>query len=185
LSGFITISKKVMGECNCAFPCFNGQPTQVLTVMLLHAARSYAKRPVDTIRSVFTLTPTTLRRRCWLALFAMLAAVLLPTLSHAVHAAKGDSIWVEVCTAQGARFVALGEDPGSDRFSDQNSSNAKKHSESCPYCGSSPAMGLPPAAAGATWVPHVSALEPPLFLHAAHTLFAWRTAQPRGPPSFS
>ncbi|MFY7941570.1 MAG: DUF2946 domain-containing protein [Burkholderiaceae bacterium] len=134
---------------------------------------------------MFTLTPTTLRRRCWLALFAMLAAVLLPTLSHAVHAAKGDSIWVEVCTAQGARFVALGEDPGADRSSDQGSSNAKKHSESCPYCGSSPAMGLPPAAAGAVWVPHVSALEPPLFLHAAHTLFAWRTAQPRGPPSFS
>ncbi|XVJ69495.1 MAG: DUF2946 domain-containing protein [Rhizobacter sp.] len=134
---------------------------------------------------MFTLTPTTLRRRCWLALFAMLAAVLLPTLSHAVHAARGDSKWVEVCTAQGARFVVVGEGVVSDQSSAPGSSDATTHMQNCPCCGSSPAMGLPPPAAGAVWMPHVSALVPPLFLQAAHTLFAWRTAQPRGPPSFS
>lgn len=115
----------------------------------------------------------------------MLAAVLLPTLSHAIHAAQGDSKWVEVCTTQGARFVVVGEGVVSDQSSAPGSSDATTHMQNCPCCGSSSAMGLPPPAAGAAWVPLVSSLVPPLFLQAADTLFAWRTAQPRGPPSFS
>ena len=45
----------------------------------------------------------------------------------------------------------------------------------------------PGAAAGAQPVlalPLASADAPPLFLHAPRTLFAWRSAQPRGPPPF-
>lgn len=154
------------------------QPVEVIQIVW--------KNPVDTIQPVLILTPSTFRRRCWLALFAMLAAALLPTFSHAIHAAHGGQGWVEVCTGQGIRLVALGEALGVEQSADPGSSEPQTtHLDSCLYCGCSPVMGLPPSTAGPAWMARLAAFEPPLFLHAAHTLFAWRTAQPRGPPSFS
>lgn len=52
----------------------------------------------------------------WLAILALVAAALLPTLSRARTAAVAPWAggWVEVCSAQGTRFVAAGspaEDP--------------------------------------------------------------------------
>lgn len=123
------------------------------------------------------------RRLIWLALWAVLAAALLPTISHALAQGRGDGArWAEVCTAQGMRLVVL--DDATADTSGQTQRIAQL--EHCPYCalgaGAAPlpaAPGLPPLAV--TTVERV----PALFLHAPRTLHAWRSAQPRGPPAFS
>jgi hypothetical protein len=46
-------------------------------------------------------------------------------------------------------------------------------------------MGLPPAAAPTLVLPLAGDSPPPLYLQAPRTLFAWATAQPRGPPPLS
>jgi hypothetical protein len=115
----------------------------------------------------------------WLALVAMLALALLPTVSHALtHGQGGQSAWAEICTPQGMKVVAVGgvADEGSPV-------QAATHLEYCPYCaGAATAAGLPPAP---PQVPDLSAAAervPLLFLQAPRTLFAWRSAQPRAPP---
>ena len=107
----------------------------------------------------------------------MLAMTLLPTVSHAL--ARPGSGFVEVCTPQGMKLVALAD-------GEKQPSSASLHLEHCGYCSASFSAvvmpTLPPT------LPQVSTLgteAPPLFLHAPRTLFAWRSAQPRGPPSFS
>jgi hypothetical protein len=131
--------------------------------------------------------PTLLRRHLRplsaIALLAMLALALLPTLSHAWASARGGSVWAEVCTPQGVRLVALdGDGPSNDGGVPMS---ASAHLEHCPFCGSTPHAAPPPAQA-APAVPAAVALHvPPHFLHAPRTLHAWRSAQPRGPPSLS
>jgi hypothetical protein len=64
--------------------------------------------------------------------------------------------------------------------------SAGVHLEHCPFCAPSAAtLGMPPAQIG---LPLLAAGElelPPRFLQASHTLHAWRSAQPRAPPTFS
>ncbi len=108
---------------------------------------------------------------------------LLPTLSHALASARGDSAWAEICTPQGMRLVAVSADP------DESSPaplSAAAHLEHCPYCAQSAGtLGLPPAPMGVPFLPVASAEPPALFLQAPHTLHAWRIAQPRAPPAHS
>src|SRR2546428_10609546 len=62
-----------------------------------------------TIRPVLALRRR-LRRFPWIALTAMLALALIPTLSHELSFARGvPSALSEVCTPQGARLVALND----------------------------------------------------------------------------
>ncbi|XVJ69485.1 MAG: DUF2946 domain-containing protein [Rhizobacter sp.] len=81
---------------------------------------------------MFTLTPTTLRRRCWLALFAMLAAVLFPTVSHALAAQRGTVVWTEICTPQGMRQVALPAESSADPS--RSPAPAAVQLEHCAFC---------------------------------------------------
>jgi len=125
------------------------------------------------------------QRRCigWLALFAMLAMALLPTLSHALSSARGDGTWTEICTPQGMRLVVV-ETQSGERAPDPV--GAAAHLEHCPYCAQSAGtLGMPPAPVGVVPLPVASAELPALFLQAPHTLHAWRSAQPRAPPAFS
>lgn len=128
------------------------------------------------------MLPRAFRFPLWLALAAMLALALLPTLSHALAFARGASAWAEVCTPQGMRLVSVDVAQAVDTGTPVQ---AAGHLEHCPLC----ALGadtppLPPAPPAALPLP-LSAAEPPaLFLHAPRTLHAWRSAQPRGPPSF-
>jgi hypothetical protein len=120
----------------------------------------------------------------WLALVAMLALALLPTLSHALTFARGGAAWAELCTPQGMRLVAV--DAAQAAADTGAPAQAAGHLEHCPLC----ALGadlpmLPPAAPAALVLPLAAADAPALFLHAPRTLFAWRSAQPRGPPLFS
>ncbi len=125
---------------------------------------------------------TQLRRACWLALLAVLALALLPGVSRALAASRGQDAWAQVCSAQGERVVVSGEAVDGQR----NPAPAGMHLEHCPLCAASAsAMGLPPAALTLHRVTVCVARQPERFLHAPETPFAWRNAQPRAPPTFS
>jgi hypothetical protein len=115
-----------------------------------------------------------LRFANWLALVAMLALAVLPTLSHAM--AGSSNGFAEVCTPQGPKVIALAD-------GEQQPSSASLHLEHCPYCiAGIGAVGMPPAPLVLPLPAAEAALQPPLFLQAPRTLFAWAVAQPRGPP---
>jgi hypothetical protein len=132
------------------------------------------------IAPVFTHRRT-LRPLVWLALMAVLAMALLPTVTHALALQRGGSAWVEVCTPQGMRLVAV--DAGDTPAPLQ----AAAHLEHCPLCALQgvDAGAPPPAPAGMVFLPPGRSGPPPLFLLAPTTLHAWRSAQPRGPPAIS
>ena len=109
----------------------------------------------------------------------MCSSDLAPSLSQALASANGTN-WIEICTTQGARWIAADED-GSKR------APASAHAlDDCPYCSiHAPALGLPPAN-GSALQPERLAYDFPLaFLAAPRTLHAWVSAQPRAPPLFS
>lgn len=112
----------------------------------------------------------------WFALVAMLALALMPALSHAVAAVRGASVFDEVCSASTPR----GTQPG-----DPAQGMAFGHLDHCPFCHlQAQPLAPPPASQPVLALPFVHE-KPTLFLAASRTLFAWRSAQPRGPPSLS
>jgi hypothetical protein len=129
-----------------------------------------------------------LRPLTWIALVAILALALLPTLSHAwaYSHAQGAGGWAEVCTTQGPQRIAVDADGKlADTVidADTNMSSAA-HLQHCPLCALSfDAPLLPPAAPAALPLALAGSAPPAAFLHAPRTLFAWRSAQPRGPPT--
>ena len=119
----------------------------------------------------------------WLAIVALLALALLPTLSHAlVHRQSDRGALAEICTPQGMqqRVVSGADVPGGE----VDRAGFPGHLEHCPYCalGSVTAV-LPSPTAPALALLALTQAEPALFLRAPRTLFAWAAAQPRGPPS--
>ncbi len=122
-----------------------------------------------------------LRLPAWIALVAMLALALLPTVSHALAFARGGAAWAEVCTPQGMKVVAVdAAQAGGEPVL------AAGHLEHCPLCALAADHAAPPPAAPVVLaLPAGRMLMPAAFLHAPRTLFAWRSAQPRGPPSIS
>ena len=131
-----------------------------------------------------------LRPLSWIALVAILALALLPTLSQArAHAqAQGAGGWAEVCTPQGPKRIAVDADGKLadtviDTTADDTPSGAA-HLQHCPLCALSLDLPvLPPAAPAALPLALASDAPPAAFLHAPRTLHAWRSAQPRGPPA--
>ncbi len=115
----------------------------------------------------------------WLALFAMLAAALLPTVSHALVAAGGGE-WTEVCTMQGVRWVADRATPGDETA--PASALALEHCAYCTHSGHQPGLPTPH---DAVLVVQGASEAPAPFLHAPRTLFAWCSAQPRAPPTLA
>ena len=106
----------------------------------------------------------------------MLAFALVPTVSRAMAFATGSSSWAEICTPQGMKLVAAVD-------GDEAPVQAGAHLDHCALCGLSTDGAAPlPATPAPLQLPVGSAEVPRLFLQAAHTLFAWRSAQPRAPP---
>lgn len=113
-----------------------------------------------------------------IALVAMLAFALMPTLARALSFAQGGSGWAEVCTPQGMQWVS----PDGER-QDRAPDGAAPHLDHCHFCQlATDGVAPPPAATLAVVLPLSTAEPPRLFLQAAHTLHAWRSAQPRAPP---
>lgn len=117
----------------------------------------------------------------WLAILAVAALSLMPTISHARAWAQGSGSWTEICTAQGMKRIA----PDADGTTGAGGTNAALHADHCAYCALGAGAGLPPAPAAATPVPTGGAEVPLLFLHAPRTLHAWLAAPPRAPPLLS
>lgn len=123
-----------------------------------------------------------LRFTGWVAILVVLLASLAPSLSHALGATDGAS-WVEVCTAQGSKWVQ------GDSTASGVSKNAPTSShllEHCPYCSiHMPALGVPPTPLVVPLDLGLEAEFPPAFLAAPRASHAWVSAQPRAPPLFS
>ena len=115
----------------------------------------------------------------WIAVLAILLASLAPSLGHALASGTGSN-WVEICSAQGSKWISAGED-GAD-----HAPAAAHVLDHCPYCSlHAVSLGLPPVAS-LTHLPLRLAHAVPLaFLAAPRTLHAWVSAQPRAPPLFS
>lgn len=114
----------------------------------------------------------------WIAVLAVLMAAIAPAVSHAVGS-PGAASWVEVCTAQGSKWVQ--NDAGGDSIPD-----AEHALEHCPYCSIHPnAVGIPPAPLQDLPAAGLAHAVPQAFLAAPRTLHAWVSAQPRAPPHLS
>jgi len=116
----------------------------------------------------------------WLALVAMLALALLPTVARAMASAPGDgSVWAEICTAQGMKRVALNGQPGVPTVP----VSASSHLDHCPFCTlSAQALDLPPVPNPVQDAPAAADSPPGLYQQAPREPFAWHRGQPRAPP---
>jgi hypothetical protein len=113
----------------------------------------------------------------------MLAATLMPTLSHALASAHPEIPPNQVCTAQGMRVV----EPGG------NASNGSKVPlgvahvlDDCAWCAqSSSSFGPLPTGSSASAL--ISMFRPTVAVPrpTPRALVIWRNAQPRGPPTLS
>jgi hypothetical protein len=110
----------------------------------------------------------------------MLALALLPTLSHALAAARGDALagWAEVCSADGTRRAASGGDSAP-------ASPLDHFGQHCPFCAHGGVDLAPPVAQDFAVAAVAGDTRAPLFRPAPAPAFAWRGATPRGPPAFT
>lgn len=121
-----------------------------------------------------------IRRSAWIALLAVLAMALVPTLARALAHGQGvGTQWIEVCTAQGMTLVAVadhGAEPG------DGGASLLPQLEHCPFCTLGHSGPILPTL-GFEVPPSVSASDRPSWLELPpHPLGGWRSAQPRGPP---
>lgn len=121
------------------------------------------------------------RPAVWLALIAIAAMALLPTLSHALarSGGAGSTAFTEVCTPQGMKVVALTD-------GEEAPDSAQLRLEHCHWCTAAIGDLAPPPVILPQEVPAAAGVcVPTLFLQARHTLHAWASVQPRAPPALS
>jgi hypothetical protein len=112
-----------------------------------------------------------------LLLGLMLAMALLPGLSRAWAATQGGD-WVEICSAQGSRWVQVDESDGDEPA-------FQPMAEHCAACQLQLQPLAPPPQA-LVWQP-LPTLQaaPPLFLLAPRPLAIWASRLSRGPPALA
>jgi hypothetical protein len=127
----------------------------------------------------------------WLALCISLLGALAPTLSHALHAARGQSSqMVEICTSNGPRWMALGLASDAPTLSantpDSSQSDPSAVLEHCPFCLLSIDRAAPLAQ---VYSFHFAEPGPMLFAAAGPTFVVVTrfdpAAPPRGPPAIA
>jgi hypothetical protein len=118
------------------------------------------------------------------ALLAVTLAALAPAISHALAAVSGSRAWVEVCTAQGSRWVQLDRTSSTQPMGPVDAAGGAL--EHCPCCHLGH-LGMAPPPAGPMFMRGAAMRDgpPARFLSAPRSAPVWRAAQPRGPPSFS
>ena len=118
-------------------------------------------------------------RITWLTLCAVLFGVVAPSVAHGLTAATG-RVWVEVCSVEGTRRIALDIESG-------KTPTQVNVTADCPFCllqGDGPT----PPEAGRSGIAEQSAigtasLSSHVRLHPAQ--FVWAAHYARAPPSFS
>jgi hypothetical protein len=117
-----------------------------------------------------------LRPGAWLALVAMLALVLAPTVSRAMAADPSGPIgWGDVCVSDPSRATPDVDAPTAPGHTDPS----VDHCSMCLLSGGT--LGPPPTLVSLA-ITGLSDGPPGLFLRASTPSHAWRAAQPRGPP---
>ena len=111
----------------------------------------------------------------WIALLAMLCAMVAPSISHAVSASRGD-IFVEMCGISGTKLVAISGDP-----SEQSTHAAPEHCKLCSMHGES--YALPSHMQAAMFPVGVGERYPFLFFQSSSPLAVWSPVQSRAPPA--
>ncbi|QBE65902.1 DUF2946 family protein [Pseudoduganella lutea] len=127
----------------------------------------------------------------WLAVAAMLAAALLPSISYALAANGAESrlmntMLAGICAPSGMRYdaatitaVMATTIAGDD---DKVPGKQAGHMDDCPWCRLASDLPALPAAGLAIAPQADAALLPPLFYHSPAPLFTWAAGKPRGPP---
>lgn len=111
-------------------------------------------------------------------MLAVLLAALGPVLALAGGRAPSAS-WVEVCSAQGSRWVAAADAAAPDQPG--GIGHPLQH---CPWCAlPHQAMAVPPSGTALQVAAPFTAALPRAFLRAPRTLHAWAPAQARAPPT--
>lgn len=118
----------------------------------------------------------------WLAILALLAGALSPTLAQAMVAGSDRADWLEVCSVSGMVWVKADTGEVSDHQPDdgQPVSSAVQH---CPWCtlhGAS--AGLPPVDPPAFVLGERATDLPPAFYRAPVGATVWASAHSRAPP---
>lgn len=136
------------------------------------------------IASVLQLLRHRSRQLSWIALLAIFGLAFAPTISRAFsHQGGANATWAEVCTPQGAQWVAVQDSAGSSAPGPAGAL-AFGHLDHCPLCGlGASAALLPPLVSVLVLASPLAQSLPPLFLQAQRPQFAWRAPAPRGPPS--
>lgn len=82
----------------------------------------------------------------WLAWLAIFSFSVVPTASRVITADQGGSLWAQVCSAQGTRWIDLTERAsGSSAESSTGTQGTSDHGAACPLCvvqaqGAAPAV---------------------------------------------
>ena len=126
-----------------------------------------------------------IRRISAVAFLAMVMAVFAPTVSKIVAAEPTGYNMVEVCTAEGMKWVSVSEIQQVSSTGQQHEPvGAHDHGGDCPYCSLQTTKFLSVASQSFATTSVVSLL-PPLFYKASKPLFAWAHARSRAPPHIS
>lgn len=132
---------------------------------------------------------SSLRKLALLAALAMLCIALAPGMTQWLRSSQGGSVWNEICSSStGFRFrIAQGDTAtaatvaSADRSAQVPLSTSESmtdhHCHWCTHLGAWPPLEVQLALAPAT-----AAVRPERFYSAPHAVFAWASAQPRGPP---
>ena len=170
----------------------------VSLVRLNSAAMSFLTHP---------FSRTYQRAGAWLALLAMLLAVLVPSLSHAAmgNARFGNAdLWAQICRGNTslATFKNLKNENavntnGASNFSSASNSALNPAApspalpgkmfaaEHCPFCALHAGQDLPPPPSAFVFQTSApSRFFPALYYAAPTPLFNWTAHQPRGPPAW-
>ncbi len=111
----------------------------------------------------------------------MLIASLAPALSQAFHGSTS-GLWVEVCSALGARTSVVIDLPDPQPSPQSSLLHSLEH---CPWCSLQGAASAPPPTPASVFLLPLTFEVPLLFLAAPRTSHAWRHALSRGPPSIA
>jgi hypothetical protein len=89
------------------------------------------------------------RLASWIAIAAIVFSALAPTISYAFSSnSTPQTLWQELCTAQGTKLIANDAIPASQFPAQPAQDKMGMHFEHCPYCFShAGSVGLPPATA--------------------------------------
>ncbi|MET1082378.1 MAG: DUF2946 domain-containing protein [Burkholderiales bacterium] len=123
------------------------------------------------------------RVTAWLASFSMLAGLFAPVICHLLPARSSVAApWGEVCTSQGLVRIPLDDALAPQAPAKRKGGYAAGH---CPFCAPHAGWFALPGLSGLANPSAEPAHFLPLLFLQSRPLFAWATAQPRAPPSFT